>query len=144
MTGNADSSIGYEKSHGIHSKASVDSRHCQTYKHCYAPSDSHIRCLQGMRVTCLPPTLDHDRFSLSSNCIKMMNTFHLLVPFTQDKHYCSCSWRENNLECTDFASVISLKARVAFILQIKYVYSSSASLKRNRVVLNSEVRWLGC
>lgn len=50
-------------------------------------SDSHIRCLQGMRVTFLPPTLDHNRFPLSSNCIKMINTFHLLVTFTQDKCY---------------------------------------------------------
>lgn len=54
---------------------------------------------------------------------------------------CSCSQRENNLEFIDFASVISFKGKMAFILQIKDdVYSSSASLQMSWVMLNSEVK----
>lgn len=137
VSGNTCSSTGYEKAHGIHSKASVDSRLCQTYKHYYVTFDSCIGCLRGIRVTHFRPQY----LSLSSNCIKMINTLHLLVTFTQDKCYTEYSQGENDLKFIDVARVISFKGKAAkLILQIKdEVYSSSANLLINRVILSSEV-----
>lgn len=71
----------------------------------------------------------------------MINTLHLLVTFTQDKCYTEYSQGENDLKFIDVARVISFKGKAAkLILQIKdEVYSSSANLLINRVILSSEV-----
>lgn len=58
---------------------------------------------------------------------------------------CSYSQGEKDLKFADVARVIHFKGKAALILQIKdEVYSSSASLQMNRVILSSEVQSSEC
>lgn len=58
---------------------------------------------------------------------------------------CSYSQGEKDLKFVDVARVIRFKGKAALILQIKdEVYSSSASLQMNRVMLSSDVQSREC
>lgn len=132
VNGNTCSSLAaYEKAQGIHSKVSVDSLLLSILQTLLWQS---YRMLVGYALHILHTLHTHFKpqylFFLSNNCIKMINTLHLLVTFTQDKCYTEYSQGENNLKFIDVVRVMSFKGKAALILQIKdKVYSSSVSLQ---------------